>query len=177
MQHFSLSFIFVFLVKIEGFCNVINQISQVKSAMNTKLDKLDVVDLIESLTFNKSNRCKVEQIYSCQWCLEFSSLLPNGWFPIAEIVDFRCDFRLKSTALNGIIPLGIINGKSKVIPSSSSSALRIEFANEIYNLGPFKANMDSRKTKYYDFYYSDDEIAIAKSSSGGWTLLSSVPHD
>lgn len=101
-----------------------------------------------------------------KWKLIYSSLLPTGYFPIDEICDF-IPFTLKSSW--GPIPLGTIEGSSAI---TGENPLQISFKNNYVVFGPFRIPQDQNKPqKSYTFYYVDDEIAVARSSSGGYTLL------
>ena len=55
--------------------------------------------------------------------------------------------------------------------------IRVEFIGTSFSLGPLKIGMndngkDATGSKYYDFIHVDTDIAIARSSSGGYTILS-----
>ena len=104
-----------------------------------------------------------------KWRLVFSSLIPFGYFPITEICDFY-GFTLASSL--GPIPLGTIEGDSRVVGLNPAE---IAFKNRNIRFGairfPLKTNKPERS---YTFLFVGDEFMVAKSSSGGYTLLRKV---
>ena len=103
------------------------------------------------------------------WELVYSSLIPGGYFPVCEIADF---FGYSLTSSWGPLPLGGFRGKSTVI--SQTRPATIEFSSEIFKLGGIEINLKEPKQRSYTFLYADDLIAVARSSSGGGTLLKRV---
>ena len=108
-----------------------------------------------------------------KWELVYSSLIPNGYFPVREICDFY-GYTLVSSF--GILPLGRFRGDSKVLSETKPAV--IEFNTNIYKLGPLvvdstKKNKD-KPARTYTFLYVDNEVAVARSSTGGGTLLKRV---
>jgi hypothetical protein len=103
------------------------------------------------------------------WELVYSSLIPGGYFPVCEIADF---FGYSLTSSWGPLPLGGFRGKSTVI--SQSKPATIEFSSEVFKLGGIEVNLKEPKQRSYTFLYSDSLMAVARSSSGGGTLLKRV---
>ena len=100
------------------------------------------------------------------WELIYSSIIPGGYFPVTEIADFY-GYSLASSF--GFLSLGGFQGKSTVI-SETNPAL-IEFSSNLYKLGPLKIDIKDPKVRSYTFLYVDQYFAVARSSSGGGTLL------
>ena len=100
------------------------------------------------------------------WELIYSSLIPGGFFPVCEICDF---FGYSITSSWGPLPLGGFTGRSAVI--SQTNPARIDFASDIYKIGGIQINLKDVKQRSYTFLYADDYFAVARSSSGGGTLL------
>jgi hypothetical protein len=103
------------------------------------------------------------------WELVYSSLIPGGYFPVCEIADF---FGYSLTSSWGPLPLGGFRGKSTII--SQTKPATIEFSSEMFKLGGLEINLKEPKQRSYTFLYSDSLIAVARSSSGGGTLLKRV---
>lgn len=103
------------------------------------------------------------------WELVYSSLIPGGYFPVCEIADF---FGYSLTSSWGPLPLGGFRGKATVI--SQTKPATIEFSSEMFKLGGIEINLKEPKKRNYTFLYADDLIAVARSSSGGGTLLKRV---
>jgi hypothetical protein len=171
----------------------------------------------------------LQTILGSRWELQYSSLIPSGWFPIREVVDFRPNFELISSW--GGLPLGTIQGTASASASTSaptstlkpdgpspvstrktfespdlnpssmqaaeftasSGVVVVEFFAETWKFGPLciPLTLLSRKpkTKTYTFFAAQTggsstttttgtdkcTVALARSSSGGGTVLSSVP--
>lgn len=103
------------------------------------------------------------------WELVYSSLIPGGYFPVCEIADF---FGYSLTSSWGPLPLGGFRGKSTVL--SQTKPAIIEFSSDMYKLGGIEINIKEPKQRSYTFLYADGSIAVARSSSGGGTLLKRV---
>ena len=96
-----------------------------------------------------------------KWELIYSSIIPGGYTPIAEVVDF---YGYSYTS-----PFGRFEGKSTVISETNPAV--IEFSSNLYKLGPIKINIKDPKVRSYTFLYVDQYFAVARSSSGGGTLM------
>lgn len=107
-----------------------------------------------------------------QWVLVFSSLFGSGYLPIYEICDF-INFSLVSN-VNNIIPLGSVRGISEVV--STSPLLTMNITTTGYKLGfiDFQFSKSMLKTRLFTFLYSDNDILVSKSSSGGFSVLARV---
>ena len=103
------------------------------------------------------------------WELIFSSLIPGGYFPVSEVCDF---FGYSLTSSWGPLPLGGFKGSSVVI--SETKPATIEFTSDAYLLGGITIDLKQPKKRSYTFLYADDNFAVARSSSGGGTLLKKV---
>lgn len=100
------------------------------------------------------------------WELIYSSLIPGGYFPVCEICDF---FGYSIISSWGPLPLGGFRGRSSVI--SETKPARIDFASDVYKLGGIEIDLKDAKQRSYTFLYADNYFAVARSSSGGGTLL------
>ena len=96
-----------------------------------------------------------------KWELIYSSIIPGGYTPIAEVVDF---YGYSYTS-----PFGRFEGKSTVVSETNPAV--IEFSSNLYKLGPIKINIKDPKVRSYTFLYVDQYFAVARSSSGGGTLM------
>ena len=106
------------------------------------------------------------------WALLFSSKLTSGYLPVYEECKFTDEYTIESRW--GPISFGRFRGPSRV---TSLNPLIVEFVNTEYTLGSFlKIPLKNQKYKSYTFYYNDDFIAVAKSSSGGLSLLKKVSN-
>ena len=162
-----------------------------KSNSKQEIDNCLAQCFVDTTRNNNDNenefKVNLKDIYSTNWLLEYSSLLPNGWFPIKEVCDFNNQFKLESSF--GPIPLGTIQGKAQSVNANPNNdntfgssknlirTIRVEFIGTSFSLGPLKIGMndngkDATGSKYYDFIHVDTDIAIARSSSGGYTILS-----
>eukprot|EP00600_Ochromonadales_sp_CCMP1393_P007781 CAMPEP_0174960968 /NCGR_PEP_ID=MMETSP0004_2-20121128/3983_1 /TAXON_ID=420556 /ORGANISM="Ochromonas sp., Strain CCMP1393" /LENGTH=180 /DNA_ID=CAMNT_0016209369 /DNA_START=70 /DNA_END=612 /DNA_ORIENTATION=+ len=105
-----------------------------------------------------------------EWELVFSSLLPFGYFPVKEICDFFA-FSISNTF--GPLSLGTVRGTSEVL--QSSPYVEISFTGALFTWGGIvKVKLPSDKTKSYKFYHIDTNIAVARSSAGGYTLMKRI---
>ena len=104
-----------------------------------------------------------------KWELIYSSIIPGGYFPVTEIADF---YGYSLTSSWGPLPLGGFLGKSAVLSEESPAV--IEFSSDAYRLGALKLDIKAPKSRSYTFLYVDDYFAVARSSSGGGTLLKRV---
>lgn len=118
------------------------------------------------------NRIKSQQLQG-HWELIFSTLLPMGYFPICEQVDF---FGYSVQSSWGPIPLGEFSGTSTV--RERPPAVVIEFITNRFSYrlsptGPLLLDMEVKPSqpRSYSFLLVDETIAVAESSSGGLTLL------
>ena len=100
------------------------------------------------------------------WELIYSSLIPGGYFPVCEICDF---FGYSIISSWGPLPLGGFRGTSSVF--SETRPARIDFSSDVYKIGGIEINLKDAKQRSYTFLYADDYFAVARSSSGGGTLL------
>ena len=103
------------------------------------------------------------------WELIYSSIIPGGYFPVTEIADF---FAYSLTSSFGYLPLGGFQGKSTVISETNPAV--IEFSSDKYRLGGLEFKIKNPKSRSYTFLYVDQYFAVARSSSGGGTLLKKV---
>eukprot|EP00904_Undaria_pinnatifida_P010635 jgi/Undpi1/6701/HiC_scaffold_20.g09180.m1 len=106
------------------------------------------------------------------WQLVFSTQLKKGYMPIRELVGFypsREEATIDATA--GPLPIGGMRGQCwwKGGPENE-----LAFSMGAVKLGPFKLGKDKNEVKTYKFFVHDGKILAAKSSSGGFALLSRV---
>ena len=150
---------------LNGNRNSADPISTLREAIYTrKVDKEDVIAAVEQLDMKNGKKKIPKQRVSGKWELVFSSLIGSGYFPVKETCDFY-GFSLISSW--GPIPLGGFEGSSRI---ASEKPLIVEFENEAYVLGPLRIRVPP-KPRSYRFLYTDNEFAVAISSSGGSTLL------
>jgi hypothetical protein len=126
----------------------------------------EVKNLLESAALGAKQKIDSKKLAG-QWELVYSSLLPSGYLPLKEVVDF---YGYTLTSAYGFLPLGTIEGDSSI---TATAPLTVTFQNKSIRFGPVKMNMKS-DAKFYEFQYIDDAIAVAKSSSGGFSLLKKV---
>lgn len=119
-----------------------------------------------NLSENQRKQCTKQNLQGV-WELVFSTLVPGCYMPVYEEADFF-GYTLTSSIAK-VIPLGQVYGSSKVI---QDIPIRIEFSSSGIRL-PFGWDIKFNKvnTRIYDFLYIDSDICIAKSSSGGYSLL------
>ena len=101
-----------------------------------------------------------------KWELIYSSIIPGGYFPVTEVADF---YGYSLTSSFGFLSLGGFEGKSTVVSETNPAV--IEFSSNLYKLGPIKINIKDPKVRSYTFLYVDQYFAVARSSSGGGTLM------
>jgi hypothetical protein len=107
----------------------------------------------------------IESDIKGQYELVYSSLIPQGYFPIEEVCDFKA-FTL--TSKFGFLPLGQFQGESSIM---REKPLEIEFYSERFKLGPLELQT-SPKPRSYVFLYAGEDFAFARSKpSGGRTVL------
>ena len=206
-------FLICVLLLYPSFLNSFSALSSInflkRSIIDRKSSKQEIDDCLNKCFINsdknnnKEFQLQLNDIYSTNWLLEYSSLLPSGWFPIQEVCDFNNEFQLESRF--GPIPLGRIKGHAQMVDHKNNknnikndkendnnnnnndddnniNIIRIEFIGNTFSLGPFTISMnnngnDKSKSKYYDFIHVDKDIAIAKSSSGGYSILTPYNQD
>ena len=163
-----------------GNDNVIDALIILKeAAMNRNGDVQlvkNAIDTISSSSSSKLLRSDVSLING-EYELIFSSLLPFGYFPIKEVVNFLPSFKLTSSfmLLSTIaIPFGSFEGVSTVVKSKSPAT--ISFYNKVFKLGQLSIPINDIKEKTYRFIHIDDEYIVALSlssslSSSSGTLL------
>lgn len=143
-----------------------------EACINRTIDKDSVLVTIKSLSPTVSARPVIDsERLRGQWELVYSTLIPQGYFPIKEICDF---FEYSVTSSFGPLPLGRIEGPSEVLPEDGTNTLRIKFQATSISLGPFRMNLEGKEPRIYSFLYVDDVISVAASSSGGYSLLRRV---
>lgn len=103
-----------------------------------------------------------------KWDLVYSSLIPSGYFPVQEVADF---FGYSLTSRFGPLPLGGFYGDWEI--TSETNPCTIRFTTTEYRLGSVKLKLKG-KERSYTFLYSDQDMAVARSSTGGGTLLKRV---
>ena len=152
----------------EGKNEQLTTIEKLRSACDTRsvpsAEIIASINEVESASFDLS--CTDMK---GSWELIFSSLIPGGYFPVSEICDF---FGYSLTSSWGPLPLGGFRGSSVVI--SETKPATIEFSSDAYLLGSIKFDLKQPKKRSYTFLYADDNFAVARSSSGGGTLLKKV---
>lgn len=104
-----------------------------------------------------------------KWELIYSTIIPGGYFPVTEICDFY-GYTINSSW--GFLSLGGFTGRSEIISESNPAV--IQFSSDIYRLGEWEFKLNNAKSRSYTFLYVDEHIAVARSSSGGGTLLKRV---
>lgn len=136
-----------------------------QAAINREIDSDVVISLLRN--FDQPNKIRGPALNQLEgkWELIFSSLIPGGYFPITEKCDFF-EFSLESSWKS--FPLGKFLGNSEVI---SADPLILEFYNTCFVLGPLKIPINGIKKRSYTFFTIKEGISVAKSSSGGFTLL------
>lgn len=152
----------------ESISETPSTIEKLRSACDTRsvpsADIIAAINEVESASFDLS--CTDMK---GSWELIFSSLIPGGYFPVCEICDF---FGYSLTSSWGPLPLGGFKGSSAVI--SETKPATIEFTSDSYLIGGIKFDLKEPKKRSYTFLYTDDNFAVARSSSGGGTLLKKV---
>ena len=116
-----------------------------------------------STTTSQNLRGRFELIYS--------SLIPSGYFPVSETANF---FGYSLTSKFGPISLGGFFGDYEVMSETNPSIIR--FTTTTAKFGPFTLKLKG-KERSYTFLYSDGDIAVARSSTGGLTLLKRLPAE
>ena len=164
---------------IKGFAlksNEANKFLEILSAAaNTReVDRKTVIDSINRLEKINSKINVDPKLLEGRWELIFSSIpggaangfliggFFNGYFSIKEVIDFYA-FTLTS-------PLGGFKGPSRV---ASKSPLIIEYEYREFRIGPIGQEVPSN-IRNYKFIYVNKDIAIARISSGGATLLKKI---
>jgi hypothetical protein len=97
--------------------------------------------------------------------LVWSSLIPAGFFPVQEVANF---FGYSLTSRWGPVPLGGFYGDWEV--TSSTKPAVIKFTTTVFRLGPLSIPLKG-KVRSYTFLHADDDVVVARSSTGGGTLL------
>ena len=163
-----------------GNDNVIDSLIILKEAALKRNGDVQVVknaiDTISSSSSSKLLRSDVSLING-EYELIFSSLLPFGYFPIKEVVNFLPSFKLTSSfmLLSTIsIPFGSFEGVSTVVKSKAPA--EISFYNKVFKLGQLSIPINEVKEKTYRFIHIDDDYIVALSlssslSSSSGTLL------
>jgi len=161
------------------------RVNQVRTLLQKRkiADCMHVSELIDAIEGAGEGRIPtVDEVHASSWELQYSSLIPSGWFPIKEVVDFRPDFRLTSSF--GALPLGTISGTSSVVSEDSAGSpesLTIRFVGTSIAFGPISFPLQ-QKPKTYTFFHMDApasapgnvRIVLSRSSSGGGTILTEV---
>ena len=103
------------------------------------------------------------------WQLIYSSLIPTGYLPLKEILQFYPDFSLTSSVFG--IPLGNVIGRSDIV--SESSPIQLNLTTTEFHLGPIDIvyDLDKVKPKLYTFLYVDGGVCVARSSLGGYSIF------
>ncbi|CAM9774605.1 unnamed protein product [Scytosiphon promiscuus] len=106
------------------------------------------------------------------WELVFSTQLKSGYMPIRELVGFYPSREQASIDANaGPLPLGGMRGQCWWKGGLENE---LAFMLGAVKIGPFKFGKDNNEVKTYKFIFNDGKILAAKSSSGGFALLSRV---
>ena len=165
-----------------GNDNVIDALSILKeAALNRNGDVQLVKNAIDTISSSSSKLLKSDvSLINGEYELIFSSLLPFGFFPIKEIVNFLPSFKLTSSfvLLSTVsIPFGSFEGVSTVIKSKAPA--EISFYNKVFKLGQLSIPINEIKEKTYRFIHIDDEYIVALSlsssqSSSSGTLLKKI---
>lgn len=124
---------------------------------------------IESVLTSKPVQKITKLSISGRWELVVSTLFSSGYLPVYEECDF---FEYSLTSAFGPIYLGKVSGGSKIL--TEKHPYQIELTPISYQIGPLSVKLDSSRKRVYTFLYADNELAIAKSSSGGYSLLKKV---
>ena len=139
------------------------------AGLSKNVPKDEVKQSIQSLeekgstTTSQSLRGKFELIYS--------SLIPSGYFPVTETADF---YGYSLTSRFGPISLGGFFGDYEVMSETNPSIIR--FTTTTAKFGPLTLKLKG-KERSYTFLYSDKDIAVARSSTGGLTLMKRLPAE
>jgi hypothetical protein len=145
---------------VDGVLNILQE-----AAMTREVPASDVASKFEELQqlLADNNKAKVSMMKG-KWELVYSSLIPSGYFPVFELVDFF-GYSLESSF--GPIPLGLIEGDFEVV--SESNPATIKFTSKSLSFGPLKFKQNNSRS--YTFLHTGSDFAVALSSSGGKTLL------
>jgi len=157
-----------------GNDNVIDALSILKeAALNRNGDVQLVKNAIDTISSSSSKLLRSDvSLINGKYELIFSSLLPFGYFPIKEIVNFLPSFKLTSSFIS--IPFGSFEGVSTIVKSKAPA--EISFYNKVFKLGQLSIPINEIKEKTYRFIHIDDEYIVALSlssslSSSSGTLL------
>ncbi|CBN75871.1 expressed unknown protein [Ectocarpus siliculosus] len=118
--------------------------------------------------------CGAEDVEG-SWELVFSTQLKSGYMPIRELVGFypsREEASIDATA--GPLPIGGMRGKCWWRGGEENE---LAFMLGAVKLGPFKFGKDKNEVKTYKFFVNDGKVLAARSSAGGFALLSRVPEE
>jgi hypothetical protein len=155
-------------------------IAILRQAANTRdVERRAVIDNIRELeTQSQSGKAKLIDPASVEgnWQLVFSSIpggaangflvggFFDGYFSLKEVVDFyECSLKTN---------LGSFRGPPSVV--TSTAPLEIEFVYTQFKVGPIPGQEVPPNVRSYRFIYVDDEIAVARTSAGGATLLKRI---
>ncbi|CAM9785307.1 unnamed protein product [Ectocarpus fasciculatus] len=118
--------------------------------------------------------CGAEDVEG-SWELVFSTQLKSGYMPIRELVGFypsREEASIDATA--GPLPIGGMRGKCWWRGGEENE---LAFMLGAVKLGPLKFGKDKNEVKTYKFFVNDGKILAARSSAGGFALLSRIPEE
>lgn len=153
--------------------NIVESLSILKNAaLNKNGDVKTVKCAIENISNSNSKLLRSDvSLISGEYELVFSSILPFGYFPIKEVVNFLPYFKLTSSFIN--IPFGEFEGVSTV---KSKAPAEITFYNKLFRFGQFEFPINKITEKTYRFLHIDDEYIVAlslgsSSASASGTLL------
>lgn len=156
---------------IDIFRDVVRYKNVSTEAVKEALKSLDISTPLDSIKYNQRTQTSSKGISGVigEWELIYSSLIPIGYLPLYEILEFYPAFKLTSSFYG--IPLGNVKGLSAIVRESNplqlnltTTEFRLGFINIVYD-------REKLKVKLYTFLYVDEEVCVAKSSLGGFSIF------
>jgi hypothetical protein len=163
--------------------NIANELYIFREVISTRKSSLGIVKealiTFESKAMSQTERQPWSAIFPSSksssikrleglWELVFTTLVPTGYLPVYEVTNFF-DFSVASSFKG--ISLGKVTGKSEIMEANDPVVMSLTSTG--FKIGFIDVKFDPKKlkTKTYTFLYVDDELCVAKSSSGGYSIL------
>jgi len=147
-----------------------SDVSKLDEASRSKSVPFEEMECLMSRILEKASKKQTLAAVEGRWELIFSTSFGSGYLPVAEIfTTLPSEGIARIDTTWGPLPLGSILGASDW--DEKTSTVTFTF-NEI-KLGPISIPKQ-QDPKTYNFFWMNDELALAKSSAGGITLLKKV---